>query len=414
MPRPGRLSIAAPPRTGATTQLGSFGRALRLVAALGLGVVGQVGCGGIPLPDRIPVDRAEGLDPLLAGAVESIARAFVDDQRMPGLGVALVDGGEVAYVGAFGWADIAAERPLEVHTPMLIASVSKTLVGIAAMQGVEAGRLSLGDSVAERVGFAVDNPYTDGERITLYDLLTHHSAIRDSGAYDASYGPGDPEIALGTFCEGYVTQGGAHWRPRNYARRMPGERFAYSNVGIALAAEAVAAGAGLSFSDLVAQDVLDPLGMVDSAYFLADLPAPPAVPYERSGRRFRALRQYGFPTYPDGLMRSSAADLGSYLAAMARGGALDGERVLSEASVASLWAVDPDLQTDAGGQAVVWYRRRLARRSLIGHDGGDDGAAAELWIDPATGDGYALVANADPRSWEAWVDLERALLAVME
>ena len=60
------------------------------------------------------------------------------------LSLALVKGDQVVFTGAYGWADVASGTELTVHTPMSMASVSKTFIGIAAMQGVEAGLRQIG------------------------------------------------------------------------------------------------------------------------------------------------------------------------------------------------------------------------------------------------------------------------------
>lgn len=348
-------------------------------------------------PGPVPVDHGVVVDEDLADLVDAAALRFLADAQTPALAVALVRPGEVLLSAGYGWAEIETERAMEAHTPVLLSSVSKTFIGVAAMQAVEDGVVDLDEPISDLVGFAVDNPRVDGETLTLRHALTHTSGIEDTRAYDRSYAPGDPTIGLRDFVRGYVTRGGEHWRRRNFAKRMPGAEFSYSNVGAALGALAVGEARGLEFMDLLDQDVLEPLGMEDSAYLLADLPRDPAVPYDPTltGDAFRPWPQYGYPTYPDGLMRASVDDMARYLAAIAGGGRLGDAVILEPASVDAMLTVDPDAGTDEDGQAIIWSRRRSGDRTLLGHDGGDYGSTTELWLDREAGVGVVLLTNAE-------------------
>lgn len=366
----------------------------------------------LELPTEVPVDRAVG-EGARADAIEALALEIVKGEPIPGMAIAVVDGGEVVYAAGLGWADVEAERPLSADTPVLLSSVSKSFVGVFAMQAVERGDLTLDTTAADLIGFPVDNPRVDGESVTLRHLLTHNSGLEDSGEYGAHYAEGDPTLDLFAFCEGYLTDGGAYWRGGNWSKRMPTEEFSYSNVGMACGAQAIGTHVGRPPRELV-RDVLDPLGMTGTAYFLEDLSTEPAVPYSRAGARVRAYAQYGYPTYPDGMLRSPAVDLGRYVAAMGNRGELDGERVLEEGTWEAMIEVDPAYGTDEEGQAIAWARREIGGRQMIGHNGGDFGSLAELWFDPETGDGFAVAVNGFPESWSTVVAFEEALLAQVE
>ncbi|MEN0062589.1 MAG: serine hydrolase domain-containing protein, partial [Myxococcota bacterium] len=287
-------------------------------------------------------------------------------------------------------------------------------VGVAAMQGVEAERFDLNDPIGPVLPFEMSAP--NDAPIRFRHVLTHHSGIRDSAEYGQAYAQGDPTVALGDYLASYLVKDGARWRSSHFAGHAPGARFAYSNVGAALAGFALGEVAGVPFSDLVKRDILEPLGMADSAYYLADLPTPPAVPYDRDGGdAFAPWPQYGYPTYPDGMLRSSARDMARYVAAMANGGELEGTRVLTEASVDQMVTVDPDLGTDEDGQAIVWAMRELEGRPLIGHNGLDFGSLCEVWFDPESGDGIVLLMNGFPSvPFGEVIDLEAALFELAE
>ncbi len=249
-------------------------------------------------------------------------------------------------------------------------------------------------------------------------MLTHNSGIEDSDVYDESYGPGDPNIGLAAFEEGYLTPGGPYWDAANFAERRPGAGFVYSNVGASLGALAVADAAGMEFKDLVERDILGPLDMEQSGYFFADLSTEPSKLHWRAGRRtYRYWEPYGYPTYPDGMLHSTANDIARFGAMVLGGGVLDGVRVLPAERVEEMLTVDPALGTDEDGQAVVWARRTLAGRDLRGHNGGDYGSYTDLWFDREAGAGMAILFNGtlmSPEDRDLVFALEDALLDLAE
>ncbi len=78
-----------------------------------------------------------------AGELERALARFVAENRMPGAAAAVVRGGEVAWSGQIGFADVAAKRPAGPATLYRIASITKTFTGTAVMQLRDAGRLAL-------------------------------------------------------------------------------------------------------------------------------------------------------------------------------------------------------------------------------------------------------------------------------
>src|SRR5437763_1938693 len=72
--------------------------------------------------------------------------AFLQDQmranHLPGLAVGLVHGNQIAQLRGYGEADPSG-RAITPQTPFIIGSISKSFTGLATMQLVEAGRITL-------------------------------------------------------------------------------------------------------------------------------------------------------------------------------------------------------------------------------------------------------------------------------
>lgn len=346
--------------------------------------------------------------------IDELVTEFIQNNELPGVSVGVIAQDKILHCAGYGWADLATSREMTGDTPILLSSISKTFVGVAAMQGVEEERFTLQTPLADLVGFPVDNPKVEGESITLEHMLTHNSGLRDSFEYSAAYADGDPTISLSAFSKGYVTPGGEYYRRANWSNDAPNDSFSYSNVGMAMAGLAIGRAYDTEFKAHVDAMILTPLGMEQSAYFLADLQQDPATPYKvRAFGGVKEYEQYGYPTYPDGMMRSSACDMSRFMLAISNKGELEGTRILEEASVNTLLEINEAWGTDEHGQAIAWASREMGGHRLFGHNGGDFGSATEMWIDRDDRVGVVVLLNSDPGSsdgWQALIDMEKELL----
>ena len=330
--------------------------------------------------------------------------AFVADRmragRLPGVGAAIVRNGRVGWARGFGLANVWRERAVGQETLFMLASISKTVICTAALQAIDDGLFGLDDDVNDVLPFPVRTPRHPHRAITPRHLLTHTSAIRDRWpVWDDLYSEGDSPIPLGTFLQGYLVPGGEDFDQRNFTSAVPGTQYRYSNIGASLAAFLVEAASGIAFDDWCDGRIFGPLGMSRAGWHLADVPrADVAMPYRWSHEddRFIAYGQYGYPDYPDGALRTTARDLGAHLGMAMAGGEWNGVRLLSEASARSM--LRPQIPGIEPGQGLIWYRFHLHGRTLIGHNGGDQGVATAAFFEPDTGVGVIVLGNGNWRT----------------
>jgi CubicO group peptidase (beta-lactamase class C family) len=343
-------------------------------------------------------------------ALDAAILDVMDRDHVPGLAACITRDGAVVWCQGYGWADLSAGRGALPETPFLTASVSKAVVGVALMQAVERRSLALGTPVNTLLPFEVRHPDYPNQDITLRRLTTHTAGIADNwDVMDPLYTDGvDSPLALGDFMVGYLTPGGDWYdATQNWTWEGPGGAAEYSNIGSALAAYTVEVAEGTPFDQLCDAQIFEPLGMGNSAWTLAALgDDAPALPYVWTRGGYVTDGHYGFPDYPSGSLRSSAADMARFVLAVQGGGALDGQRVLTQESVETMlsvqnWSLDPD-------QGVFWYRWELDGQEVWGHNGGETGASSEILI---TEDGVGLVVlmNAEGRG-RTLEDVELALL----
>lgn len=206
--------------------------------------------------------------------------AQVRHDRVPTLSAGVVIGQDLAWSRGYGHVDSAGRVPVDADTVYSVCSISKLFTSIALMQQWEAGRVSLDDDVARHVpAMAIRRSDPDSAPITLRSLLMHASGLPREA--DASYWR---EGAFPSREQLLERLRGQSTIARSY------ERHQYSNLGMALLGEVVGAVAGQPTTEVVARQVLAPLGMADTR---AGLPLdllgrrlPPGQgPLQRDGTR---------------------------------------------------------------------------------------------------------------------------------
>ncbi len=153
--------------------------------------------------------------------------------------------------GASGTADRAANRALTTADPARIASVSKLAVALGVMRLVEQGKLDLDRDVSDWLGWRLRNPAFPRQKITLRQLLSHTSGLRDEVEY---------VVPLGMELRARLAE------PKAFdPNHRPGRYFSYSNLGFPVIASVMETASGERFDRLIQAQVLAPLG-VDACF----------------------------------------------------------------------------------------------------------------------------------------------------
>ncbi len=328
------------------------------------------------------------LAPDRLSAVRQRMQRFVDEREVAGVVYQVWSGDRLAANEAVGRATLNPDRPMKRDTIFQVMSMTKPVTAIAVMICVERGLLRLDDSVSEYIpafGKMTVGPEMRPLRkpITIWNLLTHTSGLTgiDPGGltdeakvkltlaeYAERFGP-DP---LGSF---------------------PGERIAYSGPGLAAAGRIVEIVTHRSLDEFMQQEIFRPLGMKDTGFFL------PTSSRDRLARMYSAehgqlVPMEGDPyrtgaklANPAGGLYSTADDMGRLIRMVARGGALGGKRILSEAGARQLRTLQTgDLPMDSAtiqgfglGFSVVRGPSSLANFKPVGSFGHTGSFGTEYW-----------------------------------
>ncbi len=198
-------------------------------------------------------------DPRVASALEYLG-VWLEAQRaygqIPGVSASIVHDQELVWSGGFGYADLARKAPAAPGTIYSICSISKLFTSIAVMQLRDAGKLRLDDPVAKHLPwFTIQKTAPEGAEITIEGLLTHASGLPRESDYPYWTGPDFP----------FPTHDQIVARISKQRTLYPAETyFQYSNLGLTLAGEIVAAASGMPYDEYVRRNILDPLGLTST------------------------------------------------------------------------------------------------------------------------------------------------------
>lgn len=373
--------------------------------SLGDGSDGSGSSGGEAPPALPPEVEAE-----LHDQIEQIRL----DAGLPGLAVGFTYGPHVVWTGGFGEREVGTGDAVQRTTPFRVASVSKTVVGVALARAAELDLLGpQGLDAPVELGVVLDNPHLEGETITYRHLAQHSAGLDDTELYECAYVsedggayfepedradcPETPTPALGDFLAAYLEPGGPLHSQDIFASGPsgePGARYRYSNIGAAVAASAIDHHSD-GFETLCQQEIFEPLSMSNTAWHRSELSDPEAVamPHAWVEGAYASFEHYALATYPDGGLYASAQDMARFLATMtAGGGAFEGVRILDAQSAAALIDVQEVVSEDiVEGQGLFWEE---FAGGLIGHTGGDPGVATAIAYDPGSDVGGVVLINA--------------------
>ena len=216
-----------------------------------------VGCGGSMPASSIP---AEEKPAYVASQIDDILKNQQDPQAA-GVSILLRKDGVIVDSNSKGMADAAHGAQITAGTVFQLASVAKPITAVAVMQLVEAGRLSLDDSVLRWL----PGLPASWAAITVRHLLAHRSGVPD---YIANV-----PVAQKPRLDG-LTNAGLLQRLSQEARLdfSPGSAAAYSS-NYVLLAEIIARATGQSYADHLRDTIFEPLDMRSTFVAGAAVPA---------------------------------------------------------------------------------------------------------------------------------------------
>ena len=310
----------------------------------------------------------------IAQELEGMIKKLVAADLFSGT-VLLARDGVPIFSGAYGVANKDFNVPNRLDTKFNLGSMNKMFTGVAIMQLVERGQLSLEDPLAK---FLPDFPDPEAaKKIRIKHLLTHTAGL---GGYFSKrfwessrdlYRTVDDMIKLAAADEKLLFEPGARWQ--------------YSNTGMLVLGKVVEKVSGQSYYDYVRENIYRPAGMVNTDCYELDKVTPNlAIGYDKdftdSGVIFRNnIFSHVLRGGPQGGGYSTAEDLLKFERA------LRGNKLLKTESVKLMLSAKPELNSPNYGFGF----QVDTEKQLVGHGGGFRGISSNL--DIFLGNGYTAI-----------------------
>jgi CubicO group peptidase (beta-lactamase class C family) len=335
----------------------------------------------------------------LAGFDAYVGRA-VADWETPGLAVSVVKDGAIVFASGYGVGRIGAEAgaaAVDEHTLFAIGSTTKAMTAALVGMLVDAGELDWDDPVIDHLpDFRLHDPVATRE-VRVRDLLTHNAGLPNADFLWYEQDTATEEIVRRLrFVE------------PAYSLRS---QFIYQNILYAAAGELIEAVSGESWAEQVRTRIFEPLGMSRSAPTRGEATGHPNVaePHDLVEGRLATIENASVDTVAAaGSVWSSVHDMVLWLRfLLADGVTPDGERLLSEQTVATLFRphamVGPEdfyptarlTRPHWTTYGLGWFQADYRGRRVDFHTGSIDGMVALCGLIRDQGLGVVVLANRD-------------------
>ena len=361
-------------------------RATMLFGALSLLVLGGA-CGSAPVTSTPGEESAptDSIERVIADYRQEIPR-LMHEQDVPGLSVAVVDDRGIVWTEGFGVTERRGGQPVTPATLFSLQSISKVFTATAVLLAVQHGLLDLDEPITTYLpDFTVHSIFEahPESKITLRTLLSHTAGFTH-------------EAPVGNNFDVNAESFDAHVRSISdtWLRFPVGTGFAYSNLGIDLAAYVLQEVSRQNFADVVHDTLFAPLEMTSSSF---DTDAILAIDDRAVGHVPPHPRDFvASPMVAAGGMYSSADDMARFLEFQIGGGTIDGRAVLDGALLGEMRTVQFPSRDERVGYGLgvtrdVWHR--AGNTDLFSHGGSGFGFIADLWWVPDLQLGIAVLTN---------------------
>jgi CubicO group peptidase (beta-lactamase class C family) len=349
---------------------------------------------GLTLARKLFTSQSPG-NPVPADGSYDAIDTYIEEQvrhlSIPGVSMAIVEGGKLVHDRGFGRAQPNGEAPT-LQTPFFIGSVTKSFTALAIMQLVEAGKVELNAPVQRYLPWFHLADREASSQITVQHLLNHTSGLSmlqgQQILSELDEGPDATERQLRALST-------------SKASFPAGQKFAYNNTNYNLLGLIIEAASGESYPNYVQEHIFDPLEMRHS-YFSKTVAQQNNL---AMGHRY----WFGVPiptpnlpqpigSLPSGQLISCAEDLAHFLVAQLNGGRYGKVQILSEAGIDEMHrgAVEMiEMGLSIGEYGMGWESRVEGDTTLVSHSGIVPEFGAFVGLVPEQKKGIVLLYNAN-------------------
>lgn len=187
-----------------------------------------------------------------AEKVDRIIQTEFNEKDGPG-GVFLISKkGKPIYEKAFGLSNLELNVKLQPNNVFQIGSMTKQFTAVAILLLEQDGKLNTSDYISKYIP-----DYPNGNKISIHNLLTHTSGIKDfiktKGLSEIAQKEMTPKMMVDFFKN----------EPVDF---QPGEKFEYNNSGYVVLGYIIELVSGKTYEDFIQLNIFDKIGMNNSYY----------------------------------------------------------------------------------------------------------------------------------------------------
>jgi CubicO group peptidase (beta-lactamase class C family) len=331
------------------------------------------------------------LCPLMrADTVDDVVAAQMKKRHIPGLSLAVIDGGAIVRAQGYGFESTAGLSPVTADTLFLAGSVSKSVSALGALRLVEEGKLALDTDVNAtlRSWHVPENDFTKEKKVTLRLILSHSAGLTVHGF--GGYAVGDPVPTLVQVLDGAEPANSDPIRVDS----IPGTKWRYSGGGYTVMQQMIIDVTGEPFPKFMEETVLGPLGMRASTFdqpLPETLTAKAATGYTGTDEAVPG-KWHIYPEMAAAGLWTTPSDLARFVMAVQQSYQGRSNPVISEATTREMLTE----QREGDGLGVFFTGKGAARR--FGHNGRDEGFDAFMAGYVERGQGAVVMVNCNENS----------------
>ncbi|PYX51715.1 MAG: hypothetical protein DMG79_02495 [Acidobacteria bacterium] len=329
--------------------------------------------------------------PVIPGDLEKFIPAQMENWKVPGLAIAVVQNGQVIYSHGFGLRDVKGNLPVTSKTLFAIGSISKSFTSLSMGMLNDEGKLDWDKPVRQYIPeFQMYDPVAS-ERMTPRDLISHRVGMagHDLLWYSSDFSREDVVRRLRFLQSDHDFRSG----------------YNYNNMLVMTAGYLIGKVSGQSWEDFVRHRIFDPLQMNSSNFSVADSQKNPdfAHPYrkdEHSGAvsetPFHIMTAIG----PAGSIDSNVEDMARYAIFQLGKGKTGDRQLVSESNLnlnhspqVPMPGGAPSNEIGPRSYAMGWVISSYRGHPLWWHNGGIDGFYALLSLLPDQNLGVVILTN---------------------
>lgn len=337
--------------------------------------------------------------------VDSLAKSTLKLFQVPGLQIGIIKEGKLIYGKGFGARSLNSLQPVDSKTLFGIASNTKAFTAAALGILVDQGKIQWDDKVTRYIPeFRLYDDLATRE-ITIRDLLCHRSGMA-TGAGDLMHDPDSTNFTLKD-----IIYNLRFIKPA-YSFRS---KFAYDNNLYLVAGEVIARVSKMRWEDFVEQQILKPLGMINSAASYNDCKQNFNIidAHKKINDSVRVVTRYtSEKDDAAGGIYSNIEDMSKWMLMLMNHGKYGlnlEDQLLTEKTVNEIWSAQTIVSSGSGGlyqthftcYGLGWFLLDVKGYKLVIHSGQDVGMVSEVAMIPEMGLGVVVLTNNESNAIDA-------------